>query len=147
MFLDEKKKAASTLQNIANSVLKNKVIPVETSNGIMMGDYLVQFKNNEYVIKLKNTVYYKTFSKSSAIAICYIMNTSKDKFTVSKILKADHDMFFSHNDLYFIQNAVDGAKKRNDLVKCEILENKLTVTYEKYERANQNLKKYINSII
>jgi hypothetical protein len=147
MFLDEKKKAANTLHNIANSVLKTNVIPVETNHGTMIGDYLIQFKNNEYVIKSKNSVYYKTFSKSSAIAICHIMSSSKDKYKINKILNADRDMFFSQNDLEFIENAFKGAKKRNDVIKCEILENKFTVTYEKYARANQTLKNYLTNII
>jgi hypothetical protein len=147
MFLDEKKKAANTLHNIANSVLKTNVIPVETKNGIILGDYIIQFQNNEYVIKSKNSVYYKTFSKSSAIAICHIMCSSNDRYKISKILKADHDMFHSHNDLEFIENAFKGAKKRNDVIKCEILENKFAVTYEKYARANQTLKNYLNNII
>jgi hypothetical protein len=147
MLLEEKKKTANTLHNIATYVLKNKIIPVETTNGTIVGNYIIQFKNNEYIIKSGNFVHYKTFSKSSAIAICYILSKTNDKYKILSIVKADHDMFFSQNDLQFIQHAYKVAKKKNDIVKCEILENKYSFTYEKYERSNSTLKNYLSTII
>lgn len=147
MFPSQKQKTVNTLKNITSNVVKNNNIPIVTNDGIIIGPYFIVYKNDEYLIQYGKNICYKTFTKTSAIAICQLMNTSNNRYEINKILKADHDAFFCKNDLYFIKNAYNSAKKNNNIVKTQILENKFTVTYEKYERAREILKKSIYNII
>lgn len=135
------KKVAKILENISNSVMQEKLIPLVTKSGILIGMFVIVPSNGMFQVKKGKEVLYTTYTKTAAMIIAQLLST-KTKPNVLDILEADRVMSAAKNDLEFFKYNFEKASDE----KREILLSKFDAADDRYYTAREKLQRSYYSL-
>ena len=135
------KEIADKLESISEEVARSGAMPIITKNGILIGTYIIQPKNNQFYVKNGSQILYTTYSKSAAMIIARMLLKRMNGDKIKEVLEADRIAFSCRNDLEIYKHQIKVAEKNNNFLKEELYTTRFEVTDEKYQQAKNTLHK------
>lgn len=138
----ERKELARKLNTITTNTLKT----VLTRSGIKIGDYTVVPVEGKFEVRLNNTTYYTTYSKSSAMTIAGLMMRKAKSADILPIVSADRTAFTMNNNLTIYNYHLEQAINNNDTMKKNLMSFRFDRDYSLYQDAKEILQSSYSKI-
>lgn len=135
------KEIANKLESISEDVIRSGAMPIITKNGILIGTYMIQPKNGQFLIKNGSQILFTTYSKSAAMIIARMLLKRLTGNRITEVIEADRIAFSCKNDLEFFKHQIKSAEKNNNHLKEELFTTRFEVTDAKYQKAKEILQK------